>query len=1477
MRRGRFAVPALLAVAFAAVVIPVADAGHGVINSFGSPSGTPALGGTFNAPRGIAVNETGAGSVDPGTVYVADALNNRIGLFNASGGFAGAWGQDVVQTGGSGDTGTGIEFCGVAASCKAGVAGPWGGAFTAVRGVAVDQSTGDVYVTESARVSRLTATGSFVRMWGAGVVTGGATGTGTLANSSTAVSAVATTSKAFAVGQSITGAGIQPGTTIAAVAAGTITLSKPTTASAAGTGVALTAPVGAGNVSQNERQTVTLPVNVTGGTFTLTYSMPIPSSTTGTTAPIPAGASAAGIQSALEALANIDVGDVAVSGAAGGPWTIDFQGRFADTDVNSLNGSGTGLTVSSGAKTLRFATPVVGGGGAEVCAVAMECALSKSGSGAGQFLASSASMHPAVAPSSNVYVPDPGNQRVQEFTPNGSFVRAWGWDVIQTGGSGDTGTAFEICSVAAQCKAGVGGSGNGQFASPTAVAVDSAGNVYASDGGSARVQKFDSTGGYLSSLVPGSATPSASGYDLVFNRSTERLLVGSNVAPTLERRIEEFDTGGVLRDTHLAGAGLADAGGVGTDSSSGRIYISQTAENRILVIGPESPPEATISPVTNVGATTARLNGTVTPPGGGLSARYRFEYSTDGADWTRFPAADVDVGSDPVPVPVHQDVTGLDANTLHHVRLVANTGSTAGAIDASETIDFTTDAAPPSIAETIPEAVTQTSATLRARVDPGNLATTYRFEWGPTDAYGQRAPSVDAIVSGSGPRTVKAPIAGLQPDTTYHFRVVATNAEGTVPGPDVVFRTLNAAGLPTNRAYELVSPAGDVTVERDGAGVRLQASSDGQRLVWPLAPGLLDASTREADGWAADRLPGGEYRYFSRDLSCGVFVDGDNLSRRNPDGSQTVLTNLAPTNAPLPGGAEQYGSVAASEDCGHVAFATPYSYPAVGASGLYEWDHGTLRNAGVLPGGGVATKATLGAIGGQNAWNAVSESGSRIFFSATSNDGNDAGKPALFVRSDGASTVKASASKTAVVNQGAVYQLASKSGSRVLFLANYGLTSSTSAGPTDGNCAFSPPLSCDLYAYDVATGDLTDLSAHTAESGGAMVAGVLGASDDASHVYFAARGQLVPGRGRSVAANFSHGSYNVYLAHAGQHHFVGLLRGAEVSASAKRNGALVGRSTAPSSPWASRVTADGRHLLFPSSADVTGYDSGGVTEAYLYSADDDATVCVSCRRDGQPSVGVAAGSDTSTTPLASDGSTGHRNPLQPPRTLSADGSRVFFEKPDALATGAVSGRDNVYEWRDGQVALLAGGSPAGAATRTRFEDASDSGDDAFLSTREALLPQDLNGELDVYAVRVDGGLPWTPPETRPPIVDPPPLFETPLPRAKLSVKGLSRAQRARLAAGKRVRLAVKVNRAGKVLVKGVAKLRGRRTTVIAGSRRAKAAGTVEIPVALTKAARARIAKSGSLRVTLTVRFAGARKAVVRSVVFSAPEPRGRRR
>lgn len=101
------------------------------------------------------------------------------------------------------------------------------------------------------------------------------------------------------------------------------------------------------NVAKNEIQDVTISGSPTGGTFTLTYSGQ-------TTAAIAYNATAATVQTELEALSNIGVGDVAVTGAAGGPWTVTFQGALGATDVaqmtatSSLTGGTTpGVTVAT--------------------------------------------------------------------------------------------------------------------------------------------------------------------------------------------------------------------------------------------------------------------------------------------------------------------------------------------------------------------------------------------------------------------------------------------------------------------------------------------------------------------------------------------------------------------------------------------------------------------------------------------------------------------------------------------------------------------------------------------------------------------------------------------------------------------------------------------------------------------------------------------------------------------------------------------------------------------------------------------------------------------------------------------------------------------------------------------------------------------------------------------------------------------------
>ena len=67
--------------------------------------------------------------------------------------------------------------------------------------------------------------------------------------------------------------------------------------------------------------------------------------------------------------------------------------------------------------------------------------------------------------SGNIYIADSGNNRVDVFSANGTFVRAFGWGVAD--GATD---AFQVCTVI--CFKGIPGSGGGQFSAPSGIAVD---------------------------------------------------------------------------------------------------------------------------------------------------------------------------------------------------------------------------------------------------------------------------------------------------------------------------------------------------------------------------------------------------------------------------------------------------------------------------------------------------------------------------------------------------------------------------------------------------------------------------------------------------------------------------------------------------------------------------------------------------------------------------------------------------------------------------------------------------------------------------------------------------------------------------------------------------------------------------------------------------------------------------------------------
>lgn len=96
--------------------------------------------------------------------------------------------------------------------------------------------------------------------------------------------------------------------------------------------------------------------------------------------------------------------------------------------------------------------------------------------------------------------------------------------------------------------------------------------------------------------------------------------------------------------------------------------------------------------------------------------------------------------------------------------------------------------APPTALAKSEVTVTTASAAVTGEIGPEGLATTAYAEYGPTTAYGSRTPDVTNLI-GIDPRSFLAEIANLSPGTTYHFRLVARNAKGTVTSEDRAFTT----------------------------------------------------------------------------------------------------------------------------------------------------------------------------------------------------------------------------------------------------------------------------------------------------------------------------------------------------------------------------------------------------------------------------------------------------------------------------------------------------------------------------------------------------------------------------------------------------------------------------------------------------------------------------------------------------------------
>ncbi len=944
---------------------------------------------------------------------------------------------------------------------------------------------------------------------------------------------------------------------------------------------------------------------------------------------------------------------------------------------------------------------------------------------------------------------------------------------------------------------------------PTAVAVDPSGNVYVADTeGGSHVTKYDASGELVEELGAGNIDLSLG---LAYSAFNEDLYVGDieqrdvhvfeeeEAAGKAKPRVREC-TGAASTHVnavvscfvapHAAEASVyVEYGEVGsstlirtaaqTVTASGVVKVelaglkthteyafTLVASNEVGSARGEEAAFATPAAVKGVSGCAASgvdnegaaLHGSLEPEG--VSTSWYFEYGP-GTEYGSRTAEESSAGN--AKVTFEPGVTKLKPHTAYHCRLVAYNvyGTETGEAGEFETTG------PPTIDGESFSGVGTTLAKLSAQVNDEDAAATYRFEYGGTSGYGFSTPEAKLAAVG-GDLQAAAQAVGLQPGVEYHFRVVVTDTHGTTAGADATFTTFPASGaeLPDGRVYEMVSP-----LEAQGANVYVpeahngpfpvptmlpfEAAANGEAVAYAAAPsagGNGDAGAGGGNefiarstpaGWVAQDVmpPGGGgspvFLGFSSDLSAGIVESREPLSAGAPGGGFDVLYSRTSgdgsyhplfSEAPSHRSAEEFASfgtvgprgaglayAGASADSGDLLFeandalAEAKEDPGREANDLYESAGGQLSLVNVLPGGEQAPDATFGApnetgrpVDSPDFSDVISADGTRVFWTDL-HAGADEGH--VYVRENGASTVPVSAGA-------ARYWTATPDGRYAFY--------------TEGE---------KLYRFDVESAQREELA-----GAGAGVLGVVGASEDGSYLYFVATGKLAEGA--------TEGQPNLYLLREGSTVFIATLAVEDEGSEAYGEGSFgdwepgLGHRTA-------QVTPNGHSIVFESVRPLTGYDSEGLGEVFVYDAEPGGGLfCASCDPSGEAppvtEVGGVRVKAASYLPVS-------WSRTYMPRLISEDGSRVFFDSFEPLVAPDSNAQQDVYEWeRDGagscQEARGCEYLLSGATSRagSYLVDASANGDDVFFVSDARLVPRDEDESDHLYDVRVGGVQPSAP-------------------------------------------------------------------------------------------------------------------------------------
>ena len=212
---------------------------------------------------------------------------------------------------------------------------------------------------------------------------------------------------------------------------------------------------------------------------------------------------------------------------------------------------------------------------------------------------------------------------------------------------------------------------------------------------------------------------------------------------------------------------------------------------------PKTPPRVSSISHSDVTTTSAKLNASINPNGTATSYQFQYADNSGFSNSTTVPSASGSVGSGTGNVAVSQQISGLTPGKTYYYRVAA--ASTAGS-DLSSTQSFTTISQPPPSATTGSAIATTNTANLYGTFNPNGTRTMAKFQWGTSSSSlnNEKNYGVGAYFDGNTDREASTEITGLNPNTTYYYRIVAVNQNGvTAYGATRNFATSNPAVAPT--------------------------------------------------------------------------------------------------------------------------------------------------------------------------------------------------------------------------------------------------------------------------------------------------------------------------------------------------------------------------------------------------------------------------------------------------------------------------------------------------------------------------------------------------------------------------------------------------------------------------------------------------------------------------------------------------------